>query len=40
MQLIHNVDPEKINVVLVKGELRRLKKKEEYITVKKTTGYG
>ena len=38
VELIHNVDPEKINVVLVKGDLRRRKKKEEYITVKKTTG--
>ena len=39
VQLIQNVDPEKINVVLVSGELRRRTKKEEYITVKKTTGY-
>ena len=40
IQFIQNVDPEKINVVLVKGELRRRKKKEEYIMVKKKTGYG
>ena len=40
VELIHNVDPEKINVVLVKGDLRRRKKKEEYITVKKTTGWN
>ena len=40
VELIQNIDPEKINVVLVKGDLRRRKKKEEYITVKKTTGYS
>lgn len=36
-ELIKNVDAEKINVVLLKGNMRRYKKKEEYFLVKKET---
>ena len=37
IELIQNIDEENINVVLIKGNLRRHKKREEYIMVKKTT---
>ena len=37
IELIQTIDEENINVVLIKGDLRRHKKREEYIMVKKTT---
>lgn len=37
IELIRNVDEENVNVVLIKGDLRRHKKREEYIMVKKTS---
>jgi len=36
---IQNVDPENIAVVLISGDIRRYKKKQEYIMVKKSTSY-
>lgn len=39
IELIQNIDPENIGVVLVNGDLRRYKKKEEFIMVKKSTSY-
>jgi hypothetical protein len=40
VELIQNVDPENIAVVLINGNLKRYKKKEEYIMVKKSTSYN
>lgn len=36
-EYIKNVDEEKINVAVIKGNIRRYKKREEYILVKKET---
>jgi len=37
IELIKNVDIEKISVVLIRGNIKRYQKREEYILVKKTT---
>lgn len=39
IELIQNIDSDNIAVVLIDGDLRRYKKKQEYIMVKKSTSY-